>query len=72
MLKVVQWVLLMLTIGSLIAAMSIASVAVALHLVSKTPRQRNYLVVGFLGSVPIDPSREAVPLATPPSDAIGG
>ena len=39
---------------------------------SKTPRQRNYLVVGFLGSAPIDPSREAVPLATPPSDAIGG
>ena len=72
MLKAVQWVLLMVTITSLIAAMSIASVAVALHLVSKTPRQRNYLVVGFLGSVAIDPGREAVPLGAPPSDAIDG
>ena len=57
MLKALQWVLLVLTIASLIAAISIASVAVALHLVSQTPRHRNHLVVGFLGPVPIDPSR---------------
>jgi hypothetical protein len=44
-LKALQWATLVVLVAGLIGAVSIASVAVALLIVSKTPAKRNYLKI---------------------------